>query len=187
MAKKINEESLADAQPEQAGTAFIKTGTDGKPDIASWLNGLRPTRRAAVVYGRADLLAEIDTLAELEMKAPPSQREEIRERAIGLTEQLVASGIRFVFEGRSNSWISARAAELRKEGVTDETELQLHLMVDALVEPEGITVDDLIAIGEAGQAQLDKLAEAANNATMSAPVANPRFLRASSERPKGQA
>ena len=173
-----SEESVAALSKSEAAQAF---------DLAAWIGGVRPTRRSVTIYGRLDLLAEIDELAEREMRTAGKDAEACRERATELNEQLMASGVTFTVEGRSGTWVSTFEKRLDKKKVKDPTKRLLMQVAEQIVEPEGVTYSDLRALADVTEAQVTKLAHATVAANAAVHVSNPRFSRASSDSPAGLA
>lgn len=179
-----------DANPapsEDSVAALSKSEAAQSFDLAAWIGLVRPTRRSVTIYGRLDLLAEIDELAEREMRTTGKDAEACRERATELNEQLVASGVTFTVEGRSGTWVSTFEKRLDKKKVKDPTKRLLMQVAEQIVEPEGVTYSDLRALADVTEAQVTKLAHATVAANTAVHVSNPRFSRASSDSPAGLA
>lgn len=178
----------ANPAPSEESVAALSKSKDAQTfDLAAWIGGVRPTRRSVTIYGRLDLLAEIDELAEREMRTTGKDAEACRERATELNEQLVASGVTFTVEGRSGTWVSTFEKRLDKKKVKDPTKRLLMQVAEQIVEPEGVTYSDLRALADATEPQVTKLAHAAVAANTAVHVSNPRFSRASSDSPAGLA
>lgn len=148
-------------------------------DLARWVAGVVPTRRSETVYQRADLLAEIDRIAAAEAVAPKGQRAALVEQATALTDQLRASGVTFVVEGRTSSWVLDTETRLKAQGVTDSTDVLLHQLAEQIVEPAGVTFEMLRRLADVAEPQVVRLVTAMTAANSAAPRIDPRFSRAS--------
>lgn len=169
------------ATRKEAKVAETEASALPEGGISAWIAGVRPTRRGMYVYQRFDIQAEIDQLAELEMRAKGSDKKPYQERATELTEQLLASRIWFEFEARDEAWIEALHADLDRKNKKDDFEHLLHQMAEQIITPQGVTVDDLKALHKASPAQVGMLKNKLIEAQTHVPVVNPRFLRESSD------
>lgn len=148
-------------------------------DLGKWIAGVLPTRRSVPVYQRGDLLAALDDVSAQESLARGAARESLTERAREITDELVASRVVFVVEGRTSAWVTDHAAQLEKRGVKDATDILLHQLADQIIEPAGVTFDHLKALAAVSEPQVVRLVEAMTAANSSAPRIDPRFSRAS--------
>ena len=185
-----NDESFADEVEQEIPEAFRRIVPEGEDPgdftFAAWLSGVRPTRRSETIYARLDLQAEIDRMAEMEIRATDGRGDEYRQRAIELTAELVASGIPFVLEARSAEWIQSFHDDLDKRGIKDESARIVEQIAAQVISPEGVTAEDLAALYEITPAQVTKLVQALVNVNTAVPVINPRFSRPSSGAPSGK-
>ena len=143
----------------------IKDRTDGaaapeKFDLASWMAGFQPTRKACVLYGRTDLLAVIDRLDE-EARLPgltEERRKELLDEANKTLEQLKASGVEFVVQTMSvyaQKKLMDDLGHKKDEQVTHEMECAF--IAAHIVEPTGVTGDDVKGLYAASPLQVEKL------------------------------
>lgn len=183
-----DEATLGDGPEIPEAFQKVPDGDDPKTfDVGAWLAGVRKPRRSVTLYARLDLQAEIDRLAELEMKSTGKQALEYKQRASELQTELIESGIPFVIEGRSQSAVQALHASLEKAGIKDPQTVTFEQLASQIVSPEGVTVDDLNAFAEVAPAQVAKLIDALVSVQTQIPPANPRFSLASSGIPAGKA
>lgn len=148
-------------------------------DLGKWIAGVLPTRRSVPVYQRGDLLAALDDVSAQEALAHGHTREALAARARELTDELIASRVVFVVEGRTSAWVTDCASQLEKGGVKDPTDVLLHQLADQIVEPGGVTFEHLKALSAVSEPQVVRLVEAMTAANSSAPRVDPRFSRAS--------
>lgn len=178
--ESLNEPTAKPAEDESLAGPTVDTAFGAaKFDLSKWVAGVLPTRRSATLYQRADLLAEIDRVVAAEAVAPKGERADLAARAAELTEELRASGVLFVVEGRTSSWAQDHAARLKDAGVTDATDVLLHQLAAQIVEPAGVTFEMLKRLAEVAEPQVSKLWSQALEANNAAPRIDPRFSRAS--------
>lgn len=178
--ESLNEPTAKPADDESLAGTTVETAFGKVPfNLDQWVQGVLPTRRSVTVYQRPDLLAQIDELAAREAVARREDREALVEQAVALTGHLRASGVQFVIEGRTSSWIIDHDKALTGRGVKDDTDILLHRLAAQIVEPAGVTFEHLKALAEVTEPQVIKLVEAMTAANSSAPQINPRFSRAS--------
>lgn len=150
-------------------------------DFDEWLSGVRGTRRAVRVYARADLVAEMEKVAEgYHDDLPAKERRRIADEVLALREQFEASGAWFVTEARSNERIKrVRDASAKRRGITlpaddatgdeamipvaDWTLIERDLLVDAIVSP-AVDFDGLSRLAEVAPTEYVKLAVAMRQA-----------------------
>ncbi len=144
----------------------IEDRTDGadapeKFDLASWMAGFQPTRKACVLYGRTDLLAVIDRLDE-EARLPglsDERKKELLDKADSTLAELKASGVEFIVQTMS---VYAQKELLEELGHAGKGDLVTHEMECAfiaahIVEPTGVTGDDIAGLYKASPLQVEKL------------------------------
>lgn len=137
--------------------------TPGEFDFASWVAGFQPTRKACILYGRTDLLAVIDRLDE-EARLPglsDEKKAELLEEANRTLEQLKASGVEFVVQTMS---VYAQKELVEKLGSPDGEnithEMECAFIAAHIVEPTGVTGQDIQDLYAASPAQVEKLSRA---------------------------
>lgn len=159
-------------------------------DLDAWISGATSTVRAVTLYQRPDLMAEVDDLTRQLRVAEAIPDEDrgmadaspqgIRSRLEQVAKQFEASALVFKVAGRSDAARERLAKRLKKQGVTDEYEVILHQLADAVVEPKGVTVEFLRTLGERSEAQLKMLGAASSLANHQPPRVDVPFSSASS-------
>jgi hypothetical protein len=159
-------------------------------DLDSWISGVTGTVRAVTLYQRPDLIAEIDELQRqlrIIESMPAEDRgmndatpDSIRQRIEQVARDFEASALVFKVQGRSDEAREAIAKRLKKQNVTDEYTVVLHQLVDAIIEPQGVTVEFLRVLGERSEPQLKMLITASAMANFQPPKVDVPFSSASS-------
>ncbi len=203
-------ERTHDGEPEQDLSTFLRdTSPEVTPatlDSSAFLAGVRPTRRSVEIVERADLVGDMERLAQLYAEADEADDDEACERLATEFETVSAafhsSKRWYTVEKRSSEWIEGfrekviteydldpGAWEKRAEGATQKRArmtVLLHQLAAQIVSPSGTSADDLRALYEANEGELNKLLvamEYANNRIAeSAKVATPGFSLRRSER-----
>ena len=198
----IDDASLADDPTPRKGqptvdddhsvaSAFVKPVEEDEERTATWwanpanfLTGARPITRAVVVYGRGDLYARIDELADLEIRSTGAEAAALKAEATALTTELLQSAMTVVVEARSSEWIEKFRARMDELKITDITERTLRQMAAQIIEPdfggEGEAYEFLREFAEISDVQVALIAERLMDANQRVPVVNPRFLAARS-------
>lgn len=145
-------------------TAEDRTGDTAEPekfDFARWMAGFQPTRKACVLYGRTDLLAVIDRLDE-EARLPgltEDQKKELLAEAQKTLETLKASGVEFVVQTMSvyaqKELMERLGHKTKDDPVTHEMECAF--LAAHIVEPTGVTGEDVAGLYRASPQQVEKL------------------------------
>ena len=145
-------------------TAEDRTGDAANPgefDFAQWMAGFQPTRKACVLYGRTDLLAVIDRLDE-EARLPgltDEQKRELLAEAQKTLETLKASGVEFVVQTMSvyaqKELMERLGHKTKDDPVTHEMECAF--LAAHIVEPTGVTGEDIAGLYKASPQQVEKL------------------------------
>lgn len=176
----MTDELLTDATPPKKAAevseetlSVVRDATE-KPDpktfdFASFVAGIRPTRRAVTIYARGDLAAERDLLASRlreaeDAQAPAKERGEIRKRLKAITEEMAEGAIDVVFEGRSTEWRKKLNDALVADGVEDAMVRTSHIIAQQAVAPEGVTAELLEQIRAVSEPQWSRLTFAAADA-----------------------
>lgn len=162
-------------------TAEDRTGDAAKPerfDFAQWMAGFQPTRKACMLYGRTDLLAVIDRLDE-EARLPgltDEQKKELLAEAQKTLEVLKASGVEFVVQTMSVYAQKALMERLGHKGKGDQVthEMECAFLAAHIVEPTGVTGEDIAGLYKASPQQVEKLSRVVRmvdteNPTITAP------------------
>ena len=152
-----------------------------KFDLASWIAGFQPTRKSCVLYGRTDLLATIDRL-DAEASLPGLDGEEKRRilnEANATLDELKASGVEFVVQTLSIHAQKRLVDELREQyGADGETithEMECAFIAAHIVEPTGVTADDIAHLYDASPAQVEKLSKTIRAVDISEPTITAPF------------
>lgn len=164
------ERSLADAPEVKPEDLIIDTTPDVPVedfDFAEFLHGARPTRRSAKLYMRADLIGELEELAQ-EIEAAggdPSEDPKFRE----LYETFHASGRWFTVEKKSGEWetkfrqdtINRLGIKVDKDGnvltAADGLTLGFEQTAAQLVVPSNATPEGLRKLYDINQGETNKL------------------------------
>ncbi len=163
---------------------FVGADITGDLDPAAFnfdhfIAGIRPTVRAVRVYARPDLEGDIDALKDrlrvatgvrdedraMSDDSPESLRQQLR----ALAGQFEAASVLFKVEARSDKRVAQVEQVAKDAGVTDEADLELHRLVDAIIEPAGITVTHLQALAEVSEIQVKMLVAASSFANNQPP------------------
>lgn len=170
--------SITDVNPSDA-----TDGGDapGKFDLASWIAGFQPTRKSCVLYGRTDLLATIDRL-DAEASLPGLAGEEKRrilDEANATLDELKASGVEFIVQTMSIHAQKRLVDELREQyGADGEKithEMECAFIAAHIVEPTGVTADDIARLYDASPAQVEKLSKTIRAVDISEPTITAPF------------
>lgn len=120
--------------------------------IQSWIKGTTPVTRSVTVYGRPDLMGEIEELKDalVEAQSAPfdDDRPLVKSRATEIAEELEAkrtamleSAVRFRFRGLRNGEIEELREEMGKDDPNpdDISELDYRCMARQCVAPAGLS------------------------------------------------
>ena len=136
-----------------------------KFDLASWVAGFQPTRKACVLYGRTDLLAVIDRL-DGEARLPGLSNEEkkkILDEANKTLAELKASGVEFVVQTLSvhaqKRLVDDLRAQYGADGEKVTHDMECAFIAAHIVEPTGVTGADIARLYDASPAQVEKLSK----------------------------
>lgn len=165
--------------------------------LDTWIRGIQPTIRSVTLYGRADVLAQIDELErqiKLARAAGPEGEQGLDEetpaglqtRLEELYETFSASALTFRVQGRSDQWREDADKRLKKAGVTDETERTLRALADSIVSPAGITYEHLAHLQDVSEPQIKMLLVAYAMANHTPPRVDVPFSHASSAKTGGR-
>lgn len=143
-----------------------------KFDLAAWIAGVRPARRATTVYARPDLLADLDLLAERYALTSPASpdRPALEQQMRDLREQVEASGLDIIVEARSEELRQTMAQALEKDGLkATDIDYQLAMIASQIIQPVGLGSALLKTLYEISPVQVAKIAQAATAANTEAP------------------
>lgn len=152
-----------------------------KFDLASWIAGFQPTRKSCILYGRTDLLATIDRL-DAEASLPGLAGEEKRRilnEANATLDELKASGVEFIVQTLSIHAQKRLVDELREQYGADgeeiSHEMECAFIAAHVVEPVGVTADDIAHLYDASPAQVEKLSKTIRAVDISEPTITAPF------------
>ena len=123
-------------------------------DVRAWIRGTAPVTRSCTVYGRADLMGEIealkDELAEIQSADFDDQRLseatpglDVARRIEDLRAQMTASAVRFRFRGLRNGELEEVKAQTTATATADGSgEVDYRVMARQCVEPAGLGWED---------------------------------------------
>lgn len=172
-----------------------------------FLAGVRPTRRSVQIVERADLVGDMERLAQLYAEADDADDDAACEALAAefgdVSAQFHASKRWYTVEKRSSEWVEDFRAKLEKQHSldfgdgTDENPgnprhrriAMQHQLAEQIVSPEGTTFDDLQGLYERNEGELNKLIVALTvvntQQATAAKVATPGFsLRRSGKKGK---
>lgn len=136
-----------------------------KFDLASWVAGFQPTRKACVLYGRTDLLAVIDRL-DGEARLPglsDEEKKKILDEANKTLAELKASGVEFVVQTLSvhaqKRLVDDLRAQYGADGEKVTHDMECAFIAAHIVEPTGVTGEDIARLYDASPAQVEKLSK----------------------------
>lgn len=139
----------------------------GKFDMALWASGVKPIKRSVTLYQRLDLMAERDELGG-ELQLARAQGDETKADAIltridQLTVEMEQTSILVTLQGITPSKFSEVLKEAEtKSYIKEADEVQLWIVANQVVEPEGITYEVLKDLNELMPAQIQRLCETVN-------------------------
>lgn len=180
---------VVDSTPEVTPATF---------DSSAFLAGIRPTRRSVRIVERADLVGDMERLAQMYNEADAEDDDAECER-LAAEFQPVADAFHdskrwYTVEKRSSEWIEhfreetaeTLGLDLESDDKAVRRELLIRQVAEQIVAPEGTTYDDLLSLYERNEGELNKLVVAttmANQQTAdSAKVATPGFSLRRSEK-----
>ena len=141
-----------------------RTGDAARPekfDFAGWMAGFQPTRKAGGLYGRTAVRAGIDRRAE-EARLPgwtDEQKRALLGEAQETLETLKASGVEFVVQTMSvyaqKELMERLGHKTKDDPVTHEMECAF--LAAHIVEPTGVTGEDIAGLYAASPQQVEKL------------------------------
>ena len=138
-------------------------------DFQSWLEGVRPTRRAVRLYARADLIGRMEEIAgeaaEAEKRGDSDALEALVDEMESLREAFDASARWFVVEARSPEWVDdfhrvrARDMGIKKgePGERQKQQILLEQLAEQIVTPTGVTAEALAVMLDRAAGEVNKL------------------------------
>lgn len=177
---------ITDATPDLDAETF---------DFEAWVAGVTPTVRAVKVYAAAHLLEQVDDLERrlrVAESIPATERgitdespDQLRQQLLDVATQFEASAKVFKVQGRSDDYVARLKARLKEQGITDEGDVTLHQLADAIISPR-VTVDGLRRLGEVSEPQLKTLITASALANYQPPRVDVPFSSGSSKTRAGR-
>lgn len=133
-------------------------------DLQSFIAGVRPGKVTVALYSRPDLEAHIGRVRSDGLDALNAGNklgfEEASKRLVELQTKYAASRMDVTLEERSEDWQARKIEELKKEGIIDKKRLTLFLLAAQIVEPLGLTGEDLEQLAEVIPTQVKRLVAA---------------------------
>lgn len=134
-------------------------------NLQAFVRGVRPTRRSVKLYQQADLVSQLEKLADqIEQLPDGPQVDALIDQAEDLQAKFLSGGVWFTVEKRSSEWVQAyrertAAAAGLKNTDTEQAKMQLmlHQLAAQIVEPAGVTVEDLRAMYDQNEGEVSKL------------------------------
>jgi len=129
-------------------------------DLEKWINGVTPVERACTIYGRADLLAQLDLMRDRIRAARRAGKDtkSLEGQAQHLADEVEASALDVVVQGWSPERREEYHQALKDQGITDNLELGLHMVAAQIVKPEGFTVEMLRTLQDVSPTQAGLIA-----------------------------
>ncbi|WP_136314313.1 hypothetical protein [Actinomyces procaprae] len=187
------EMSLGDTVPADDGLSRDVTDpaalTPEGFNLEAWIAGARPQRRATTIYGRPDLLADLDVLAERLTVARAAEDTAGAARLVAdmrqIREQLAQSALDVVVEASSEH---TRRMLRESLGITDGAEVTeeqtIGFIAAHIVAPAGMDAAMVARLAEVTPQQVAKIAAAVRTCNESAPSVPAPFSPASSTAPR---
>ena len=151
-------------------------------DLASWIAGFQPTRKACILYGRTDLMATIDRLNEEANLPgiPEGRKREILAEAKRALATLKESSAEFVVQTMDVHRQMQLLEELGyKKGETVTHEMECAFIAAHVIEPEGVTGKDIETLYAASSQQVEKLSKCIRKVDTVEPTITAPFSSAS--------
>lgn len=136
-------------------TTDLDTADPAKFDLRSWISGTTAVTRSCTVYGRPNLMGEIeslkDELAEIQAAEFDDDRPlalsaglEVARKIEALRAEMHASAVRFRFRGLRNGELEELKAEMGREDDAPDGigELDYRMLERQCVAPAGVTWED---------------------------------------------
>lgn len=142
-------------------------------DLAEFIAGVRPTRRAVQIFPQAHLIAQLEQIAA-QIEAAPEDADV--DDLIDQFEQVKAgfeAGIWFEIEKRSSEWVTKFDNDLVKQlglvkkppgggqkpqlSVDDNAKVTLHRLAAQIVQPPGMTYELVKSLAEHNEGEVAKL------------------------------
>lgn len=173
----MTDETLGDTTTEEVDDDALGADvTDVTPettpedfDFDEFVSGVRPGRRAVRVYGRPDLMAELEQIkfrAEQLGDDDTEDATDLMEQFREVTRQIKDSSRVFVVEARSDARTKVLMKQIGPEpgnkATRDErdewnSELALLRLADAIITPSKVSVESLRKLREANEPEFGKL------------------------------
>ena len=130
-------------------------------DVADWLSGVRPTRRAVRLYPRGDLVAGMEDLAQrIEQLPDGPEVDALIDEAEALRAEFYASGRLFVVEARSPEWGTELEKQCKADGLDAQETLWRRLAAQTVIPT--ISAEQVATLYETAPGEAAKLINAVN-------------------------
>lgn len=191
------ERSLADVQadPEVVEPSLVDTTVEPTPenfDLDAWIDGVRPTRKSVKLYPSAHLVARMEELAvEIDNADDDDNVDHLIDEFEQAREQF-KDGVWFTVEQRASEWQRQFRKDLAKRhNLKDDTDhdaetISLYQLAAQLVQPEGVTFNQLRKLQQSNEGELAKLINAMIIANRDVAEQSGVLRRDFSERRSGQ-
>lgn len=189
----VSDDEVLAAMPEPEDETEAPTEEDY--DFGAFVEGVRPTRRSVVLYGRGDLRASYDELSDAIQIGEAAGKDMGEQRALleEAADELLGSGRKVVVEARSTDWVQQFFKDAKKRGINPEAKglsdgqrleqtrkLILEQIAAQIVYPrKGVSADALAKLQSVNEVEIDKLYRAVRDANAK-PAVTADFLQARS-------
>lgn len=135
-------------------------------DMDAWLQGVRPTRRSVKLYPKAHLIARMEELAVEIQDAPEDANVDDKIDEFDALKAQFNEGVWFTVEKRTQEWVEKFRKDVRKRlNLKPDKEEDLavvvsYQLVEQIIEPAGITFNQLRALRAANEGEFNKLVAA---------------------------
>lgn len=163
-------------------------------DFDAWLSDAKRPERTVTVYKRADLLGDLDALERKleEVRSIPEEDQalgdspdSVEAQYLALLQQFHDSALTIRVQGLTRDEMDT-ISSAGKEAKETQEQIGRHMLEKSLVSPR-LNFDQLGKLSKAiGDAQMNKIVNAYQLATLQAPEATAPFSRRSSGRGSGQ-
>lgn len=166
MAKELDERTLGEASLADAvtGVDVSVPPTPENFDLADWVAGIRPTRRAVKLYPYRHLVSDLEQLADRIESTPDGPEVDAMIDRFDALRAKAEQSVWFVIEKRSRDWIERfRRDVAKRHGLNPKTSeddaltVHLHQMAEQIIQPAGVTAEMLQAMVEANEGEVFKL------------------------------
>ena len=172
MDNNSTERSLADVVPTPIVNTSIKPTPEGF-DLAEFVAGVRPTRRAVQIFPLGHLIAQLEEIeAQIDAAGDDDDVDDLVDEFERIRDQF-RDGVWFEIEKRSAEWVKKFDKDVEKRlglvrkpkgggmrpelSEDDLTTVTLHRLAAQIVTPDGMTYDLLTRMLEGNEGEVAKL------------------------------